>query len=98
MIVSENTLRLQDLMPAFLDTLQELAPAHYAQLTTLPFGFIPAHAMEDDDDDWWASEEAQWRFEKLFDLLDEYAPEGTYFGSHEGNGACFGFWTHEEEE
>lgn len=28
----------------------------------------------------------------LFNLLDEIAPEGFWFGSQEGDGACFGFW------
>lgn len=28
----------------------------------------------------------------VFDVLNEYAPEGYYFGTLEGDGACFGFW------
>lgn len=34
--------------------------------------------------------------DELFDLLNEIAPEGTYFGASEGDGADFGFWTVEE--
>lgn len=34
--------------------------------------------------------------DELFDLLNEIAPEGTYFGAIEGDGADFGFWTVEE--
>ena len=35
---------------------------------------------------------------QLHDMLNSLAPEGHYFGAHEGDGADFGFWPHEEEE
>ena len=34
--------------------------------------------------------------EDIWDLLNEIAPEHTYFGSHEGDGAAYGFWTYDE--
>ena len=30
--------------------------------------------------------------EDLFDLMNAIAPFGCYFGAHEGDGSCFGFW------
>ncbi len=40
--------------------------------------------------------------EDLFDLMNDIAPEGTYFGSSEGDGSDFGFWNsfdeYEEDE
>ena len=48
-IISEGTLRTQDLLPAFLDALREVAPAHYEQLATLPLAFIPAYAQENEE-------------------------------------------------
>lgn len=33
----------------------------------------------------------------LFDLLDDLAPNGYYFGATDGDGSDFGFWTICEE-
>jgi hypothetical protein len=29
---------------------------------------------------------------EISDALNEYAPDGCYFGAHEGDGSDFGFW------
>lgn len=100
-VVSAGSLRPQDLIPAWLDTLRELAPAAYDQLMTPGAGFpaVPSYADEDHDSEWWQSDECSWLLnETLFDALNEHAPEGYHFGSHEGDGACFGFWRTEEDE
>ena len=34
--------------------------------------------------------------EELFDKLNCLAPEGYYYGTHPGDGACFGFWQREK--
>jgi hypothetical protein len=49
------------------------------------------------DDEAADDEDATILLECCFDLLDDIAPEGTYFGAHEGDGADFGFWTYEED-
>ena len=96
MIISTGTLLTRDLILAFevaLSTLaktDKIAAAYEAGRALTPF--IPTYAREDRDSEWWDSEAAGWELEELFNMLCEVAPEGTYFGAHEGDGACFGFW------
>lgn len=94
--ISHGTLRNQDLIPAFLDVLRVVAPDHYAGLLAQPFGPIPSYVQEEgDNSSWWDSEEAVWLLGELFDILDQHAPEGCYFGAHPGDGSDFGFWEDE---
>ena len=91
--VSHGTLRPQDLIPAFLDAVRDYAPAHYEGMMAAAFGPIPSHVMDEgDDSDWWQSEDAGFLLEALFNILEEAAPEGMYFGAHPGDGSDFGFW------
>lgn len=99
--VSNATMRAQDLLPKFLDALKVLAPEAHQQLTMPGAGFsaVPDHALEDEDAEWWRSEDCGYLInEVLWDALNEHCPEGFYFGSHEGDGACYGFWPHEEDD
>lgn len=43
-----------------------------------------------------AQDDAEFLVEDLHEALNEYAPEGYYFGAHPGDGADFGFWKSEE--
>lgn len=38
------------------------------------------------------SEEASDDMDWLNEALNEFAPDGHHFSSHEGDGACFGYW------
>lgn len=97
--ISHGTLRIQDLLPAFLDAVAECAPAHYEQIMAQLPSFIPAYVEDEGDESaWWDSEEAQWRLEELTGILDEHVPEGCYFGAHPGDGSDFGFWTIDEND
>ena len=42
----------------------------------------------DDVDGWHVSEV----LDELYQALNDEAPDGHYFGAHEGDGAEFGFW------
>ena len=94
MIISEATLRVQDLIPAFLSALRERDSAAYAQI--MANNALPAHAIEDDEADWWESEDAHFILEDLFEALNATAEDGEYFGAHEGDGSLFGFWPVED--
>ena len=44
------------------------------------------------------TEEASDMVHELFDILDDLAPEGYYFGAHPDDGACYGFWKPEFDD
>lgn len=86
--VSWGTMRPQDLIPRFLEELKGLDEDRYAEYMER----IPEDAWDDEEHSWWTSEDASDLLHELFDVLDEYAPEGYYFGSHPGDGSDYGFW------
>jgi hypothetical protein len=101
--ISEGTMRTEDLLPRFLNVLAQAEPEHsavvemrnvYAAATTLSES--EGHISPDDVLDlvgFWDSEHTSYLLnEDVFNALNEVAPEGTYFGSSEGDGASYGFW------
>jgi hypothetical protein len=95
--IIHGTHRIQDLIPAFLDALEEYWPEAYEGYVAAPFGPIPSYVQDEGDESaWWDSDDAQFLLEALFEQLDGCAPEGFYFGAHPGDGSDFGFWSCEE--
>lgn len=90
--VSSATLREEDLIPAFEETLAELdiTPERPESVNKL---------LNTDDDltDDEREEVALYLNETLFDALQNIAPRGCYFGAHPGDGADFGFWSVDDE-
>jgi hypothetical protein len=95
--VSHGTLRLQDLLPRFLETLTALGgdiptdlecPKHIEYLNWPG----PDTTACDDDSPFWTSEEAGWDMEALCDALQNCSPPFVYFGTIEGDGSDFGYW------
>jgi hypothetical protein len=90
--VIHGTLRNQDLIPAFLEAVLQLDPD-----TPIPEELreVP---QDNDDHEWWYTETAYWVLEHLDNKLNDHAPDGYYFGAHEGDGSDFGFWRIIDEE
>ena len=96
--VSHGTMRTQDLIPAFLDTLAEVFPEAYEGYMVCPFPPVPAYVQDEGDDSpWWDSLEASYILEDLFERLQDAATEGYYFGAHPDDGSDYGFWQIDED-
>ena len=112
--VSHGTMLNEDLIPCFIDELTERmesstfeagadSPERVKRMGELEasIGEIERRMIGDDDELiplYFESEEAGWDLEWLFDVLDEFAPDGCYFGAHPGDGCDYGFWACESDE
>lgn len=87
-----GTHRICDLIPAMLEAIRDTA--EYAQLSSrLPSVVTDPSASEWDDR--WQEDDVAYLHEELTDILERYAPEGYYFGTHPGDGSDFGYWRDE---
>lgn len=94
--VISSTLRAQDLVPAFLEVIKE-TPEYIQIMQTNNWILNVIFEPFSDNDERWEDEYMTYFLnEELFDTLNNYAPEGYYFGAHEGNGSDFGYWKIEE--
>ena len=108
--ISEATLNPKHLIPRFVAVLEQADPSHplvsewreveRATVTLAEWmGWDdPADYAEDGLNLFDAERASYFLNDSLFDALNEVAPEGTYFGSAEGDGASFGFWDMPEDE
>ena len=95
--VIHGTHRACDLVPAFLDVIKDTP--EYLQITMSNAEYLNViyDPTASDDDERWESEGMTYFLnEELFDVLDSYAPDGYYFGSHIGDGSDFGYWKCDE--
>lgn len=80
-VISEGTLRSDDLFEAFVSYLEanrpDLAKNYRAEWSEADGNEFEQYFLLN---------------ENLFDTMDEAAPPGMYFGASEGDGACFGYW------
>ena len=81
--ISTGTLRTEDLLEAFANTLQQFNRTH-----PLLGEYLDIHA----NDAWDSDKAADLLNEGFFNALQEICPPFVYFGTLEGDGADFGFW------
>lgn len=95
--ISEGTLRPEDLIPAYLDALDgiRLTKAERATVRTVRARYEKAEQSDTQDGEstsYYADENSSFDIDDLTQILDSHCPDYTYFGSLEGDGACFGVW------
>lgn len=103
--VSHATMRSEDLIPRFIETLDALKEEeslsrwpNVDRWTRIDDTCAAIEQRLANGESYHASEESSWDIESLFDLLEEYAPDGCYFGAHEGDGSDYGFWECEDTQ
>ena len=90
MVVSDGTMRSEDLIPKFLNVLKVYGRDVYDKYVDENPEVLDLSGMDD--------ETMGWVVDELFDKLNEIAPEGYSFGSQDGDGACYGFWSVDADE
>lgn len=100
--ISHGTMLMEDLIPDFLSALDAIREDQSFAVDSHTPEAIAQYAHEDDalgaiernmrEPGYYDSESAYWDLESLFEMLDNRAPTGYYFGAHEGDGSDYGYW------
>jgi hypothetical protein len=85
--ISHGTLKSVDLYEAFMPVLEDISPADAdefkniweAEITLLK---VPSEVYSSGE-----------MMSELFDVMDSHSPDGYHFGSIEGDGSDFGYWS-----
>lgn len=99
--LSNGTLKTEHLIDAFMDFLQSVKVKLGIEEQVNKIQDEIDTLEKDEDGDFVGDSEETATFilnDDIFDLLISISPEGTSFGSHEGNGSDFGFWEYENED
>jgi hypothetical protein len=99
-IVSSGTLKTEDLLVSFWQTLESLSSSDSFSFDLSPSVLSSLEKLvgEDSKEEDYKEGEASELLLSLFELLEEASPSGFYFGSNPGDGALFGFWLSEDWE
>lgn len=94
------TMRPCDLIPAFLEAIRDTV--EYVQLklaytkSNTALDVINDADATDTDARWDSDEVSFFLNEELWEIMESYAPEGYFFGSHPGDGSDYGYWKNEQ--
>lgn len=100
--ISSGTMLDSDLIPVFLDTLEEVDSKRAKSLRWQYRKLLNYYSEErikpySDEEVEQLNEDASWLVnEELFNALNEYCPPYTYFGAHPGDGSDFGVWVSDD--
>lgn len=87
-IISEGTLRPEDLIPAYLDVLEGLRLSRDERRTVADIARDSEREGYYEDDDNLPGDD----IENLANIIEAHCAPCCYFGAAEGDGACFGVW------
>lgn len=94
--ISSGTMRAEDLVPCFAseleDNIQRNAEEWCSEDGRKERDRLLAIAAEANELEDYEGDDASEILQELFDALETFAPPYGYFGSHEGDGADYGFW------
>lgn len=86
--ISHGTLQDNDIVDAIVRALTGVVPRSHKL-----FQHIIEFYVSNDSTD-----KSMVLLEDIWGVMTELAPEGTYFGSHPGDGSDLGFWSFDDEE
>ena len=89
--VSHGTMRKEDLIPIFFDTLVSVSKKRANQLLK-KYELKSIPGCDSDENEWYEWEDSDNFLGDLFDILNEYAPPYFYFGASEGDGSDYGYF------
>lgn len=94
-----GTMRLEDLIPTFLDELERLQLPSVEQRAL--WDNISYYVETGNGQASTVAQSEEWAvdlLDELFDMLDSIAPDGYYFGAHPGDGCDYGWWQYEDND
>jgi hypothetical protein len=95
-IISERTLRSEDLIEAFSEELHRLAPFNYKAIRSDGAAWIMNERLGIDTDE--HHEDGSYIVNELIDALNDIASKhNAWFGTIEGDGACFAFQSYDDD-
>lgn len=96
--ISHGTMRNEDVIPRLMSVVFRNNPQKAREIWKSSPNLLQAlcDSKCGNPNNWWESEEATEISYELHDVLQDYAPEGHYFGSHPGDGSDLGFWPNED--